>query len=129
VRFAELSEYKARHGHCNIAQYCKDPATPSGLGAWVHEQRRFYKSSKKPKSFTQDRIEKLEELGFKWKLRNRGGGAAAAAAAAATGTHATDAATAALPAVIPGVSPSPAEPAQAEAKKWAGVPDMMYMEP
>eukprot|EP00541_Cyclophora_tenuis_P013244 CAMPEP_0116576436 /NCGR_PEP_ID=MMETSP0397-20121206/20528_1 /TAXON_ID=216820 /ORGANISM="Cyclophora tenuis, Strain ECT3854" /LENGTH=51 /DNA_ID=CAMNT_0004105471 /DNA_START=93 /DNA_END=248 /DNA_ORIENTATION=- len=40
------------------------------LGAWVSEQRQFYQVLKKrdvPSHLTQDRIDEMNALGFKWE--------------------------------------------------------------
>jgi len=67
-RYGELIEYKQKHGHCNVPfQY--EPNKP--LGNWVSTQRKQYrllqKGHKSP--MTTERIDKLEEIGFKWKAR------------------------------------------------------------
>jgi hypothetical protein len=72
VRLAQLAEYKARHGHCNVPRDAKD--CPPGLGNFVFEQRKHYHLMKiggetKSKSFTQERVNALEALGFQWRLR------------------------------------------------------------
>ena len=82
ARLEQLAVYQRRHGHCNIPQYCKDKDCPPGLGAWVHEQRRWYKQYKENgvektrKGNTngrsmQEQIYALEALGFVWQLRKR----------------------------------------------------------
>jgi hypothetical protein len=102
-RYQQLVEYKEKHGHCNVPQKAT-PGAPVGLGNWVLEQRRSYKTTtdqdsthpSKTKKLSTEQIEKLEKIGFQWQLRNRGGNknkeppttpatvtAAAAAAAAA----------------------------------------------
>jgi hypothetical protein len=72
VRLAQLAEYKARHGHCNVPRDAKD--CPPGLGNFVFEQRKHYHlmtnaGEIKSKSFTQERVNALEALGFQWRLR------------------------------------------------------------
>eukprot|EP00522_Entomoneis_paludosa_P008032 CAMPEP_0172450904 /NCGR_PEP_ID=MMETSP1065-20121228/9094_1 /TAXON_ID=265537 /ORGANISM="Amphiprora paludosa, Strain CCMP125" /LENGTH=689 /DNA_ID=CAMNT_0013202751 /DNA_START=70 /DNA_END=2139 /DNA_ORIENTATION=+ len=65
-RVAQLAEYKEEHGDCNIPQkYKKCP----GLGNFVLEQRKNYRLGVLPR----ERIEKLEAVGFRWSLRNKGG--------------------------------------------------------
>ena len=129
LRFAQLAEYKTRHGHCNIAQYCRDPMTPSGLGAWAHEQRRFYKRSKRPESLTQQRIEALEALGFKWKLRNRGGGGGGGVSAAAASSPASVSACSNDPTgSVNTVEPPAISMLIKQTEESADIPDMMYME-
>jgi hypothetical protein len=63
--FSELHRFKIEHGHCNV------PSTYSGnpkLAYWVIKQRVNYKKGK----LSQDRIEKLEKLGFVWEPQKRG---------------------------------------------------------
>ena len=58
-RYEELLEYRADYGNVDVPQ--KFP----GLGDWVHKQRqRRYK-------LTQDKVDKLEEVGFTWLTRKR----------------------------------------------------------
>lgn len=58
--YGELRVYKSHFGHCNIPIAYK--ANPS-LGAWAFSQRMAYKRSK----LSEERIEKLNELGFEFK--------------------------------------------------------------
>ena len=55
----ELIQYKSEHGHCNV------PQSQGYLGNWVHNQRTFRKYSK----LTEERIRKLDVLGFDWVMR------------------------------------------------------------
>jgi hypothetical protein len=79
-RYQQLVEYKEKHGHCNVPQKAT-PGAPVGLGNWVLEQRRSYKTTtdqdsthpSKTKKLSSEQIEKLEKIGFQWQLRNRGG--------------------------------------------------------
>jgi len=58
TRFHELVQYKAKHGDCDIS-------TKKGkLGKWVDKQRAVYKAG----SLAQDRIDRLEGIGFRWTL-------------------------------------------------------------
>ncbi len=60
-------------GHCNVPkQYPKNPA----LGYWVNEQRSQYRRfvDKKPSYMTEDKIQALKEIGFKWSMREVGNG-------------------------------------------------------
>lgn len=75
-RYQQLVAYKEANNHCNVQQLCQ--ASPAGLGNWVLEQRRKYKllqegrtRGTKVGTLTAERIAKLEELGFQWKLRDR----------------------------------------------------------
>ena len=55
--YKELAAYKNHFGHCNIP--ISYEANPS-LGAWAFSQRMAHKKDK----LSQDRIEKLNEVGF-----------------------------------------------------------------
>ena len=67
LRLAELVAYKEEHGHCNVPG--KHQANKQ-LGTWVAKQRYWYRLLKdgKTSQITQERIAKLNEVGFKWKL-------------------------------------------------------------
>jgi len=54
--YFELKQFKQQNGHCKVPQ--KHPT----LGFWVNNTRKSYKSGK----LSQDRIDKLEKLGFYW---------------------------------------------------------------
>ena len=61
ARYNDLIEYKNANGDCNVPrQY---PANPK-LGRWVSEQRT------KRSKLTPAQVQKLEDIGFAWKLRN-----------------------------------------------------------
>lgn len=64
-----LVQYGERHGHVLVPRLCEVP----GLGDWVTDQRRQYKSWKQgmPSQLTPERREKLEKIGFAWQVRNR----------------------------------------------------------
>ena len=67
-RYSELIEYKEKHGDCNVpAKY--EPNKQ--LGYWVATQRQQYRLWKEGKKswLTKERIEKLEDVGLKWKGR------------------------------------------------------------
>jgi superfamily II DNA or RNA helicase len=58
--FADLVEYKSRHGDCDV------PVRSKGnfkLGRWVHVQRGAYKTGRLP----HERVKRLEDLGFRWE--------------------------------------------------------------
>lgn len=55
-RFRELCAYKDTHGHLNI------PTSSTGLGSWVHIQRRAKRNGKLPA----EKIRRLDEVGFAW---------------------------------------------------------------
>jgi superfamily II DNA or RNA helicase len=55
--FAELCDYKKTHGHLNI------PTSSSGLGSWVHVQRRAMRNGK----LSEEKIQRLKNVDFVWK--------------------------------------------------------------
>lgn len=60
--YLELVDFKGREGHANVPQRC---ASDKKLGAWCNTQRKSYKNGR----LSQERIEKLERIGFLWKVR------------------------------------------------------------
>lgn len=64
--YGELRVYKSHFGHCNIPIAYK--ANPS-LGAWAFSQRMAYKRGK----LLEERIEKLNKLGFDFKEKPSSG--------------------------------------------------------
>jgi superfamily II DNA or RNA helicase len=60
--FYKLCKYREIHGDCNVSSKC--PENPI-LGRWVHNQRMLYKQKK----LTQDRIDRLNGIGFLWKIK------------------------------------------------------------
>ena len=68
-RCCGLEAFKSEFGHCNVP--CRYLANPL-LGNWCSKQRCSYKKMQKgqtPKNnLTKDQIERLEGIGFKWKL-------------------------------------------------------------
>jgi hypothetical protein len=62
-RYNELVEIKREFGHCSVPHVYK--SNPQ-LGQWVNNQRACFKN----KSLSDDRVKKLNELGFVWKTRN-----------------------------------------------------------
>ena len=67
---AELLAYRQQHGNCNVPlKYEKN----TSLGVWVSNQRQQYKKYQKggKSSLTEERIAKLEKVGFAWSLANR----------------------------------------------------------
>ena len=57
-RFEELKTYKKTNGHCNV------PQSAGVLGDWVSRQRENYNKAGK---LDNDRISRLESIGFVWK--------------------------------------------------------------
>jgi len=75
-RYGQLIEYKEKHGHCNVPQLY-EPNKKLGtwvhyqrLGMWVGHQRTQYRllQQGKQSSMTEERIDKLEEIGFVWDV-------------------------------------------------------------
>ena len=72
--FDKLIAYKEKHEHCNVRWYIeqekvkgtKPKRIKTKLAQWVQEQRRRYRV----KTIDDTKIEKLESIGFQWKLRN-----------------------------------------------------------
>lgn len=68
-RFCELKEFHRMYDHSNVpTTYKENPK----LAAWVKCQRRQYKLLKdgKASNMTEERLIKLEGLGFEWQLRS-----------------------------------------------------------
>ena len=67
-RFAELLEFKAKHGHCEVPQNYKDNTS---LGIWVNKQRMEQKLRMEGKnsSLNDARLQRLESVGFRWAKR------------------------------------------------------------
>eukprot|EP00957_Ditylum_brightwellii_P001669 129587-Ditylum_brightwellii.AAC.1 len=65
-----LRLYKEREGHVKVPQLYKDDDGCS-LGFWVSNQRKDYEKwcCRQTTPMNPDRIMRLEELGFTWKLR------------------------------------------------------------
>ena len=61
ARFEELLDYESEHGDCIV------PCKQGKLGIWVRTQRVAYMAG----SLAQDRIERLDGIGFKWKQRDK----------------------------------------------------------
>lgn len=64
----ELRKYKDKHGDIDVPlKYCHNP----GLGAFVNRQRTEYRKLQQglQTSLTQERIQSLNEMGFKWAIR------------------------------------------------------------
>ena len=62
-KFEELRQFSVIHGHCNVSQnYVQNP----WLGTWVSSQRDRYRQNR----LEQDRIVRLESIGFVWNFKN-----------------------------------------------------------
>jgi hypothetical protein len=64
-RIGQLREFKVQFGHCLVPS--KYPGNPK-LGWWVSTQRSSYRlyQEGRPTSITAERIQELDEIGFKW---------------------------------------------------------------
>ena len=82
-RIPQLQAYKDAFGHTNVPQNYKSKEAP-GLGNWVLAMRRKYRMG----VLAPHRVELLEQMGFVWKLRNRGGGGGGGGGATTTTTTA-----------------------------------------
>ena len=60
--FQELKKCMETHGNCNV------PKNHGSLGNWIISQRQKYRLLKegKPSPMSDDRIRKLESIGFCW---------------------------------------------------------------
>ena len=73
-RFQQLKQFQKEHNHLRVPQ---QHPNPPGLGGWVQEQRKVYRevneNSGKVKNVAQaqERIKKLEAIGFEWSVRGR----------------------------------------------------------
>lgn len=54
----QLMAFRDEHGHCNVKR------RDGRLGGWVHDQRQAYKKGK----LTDDKVMKLEAIGFVWSM-------------------------------------------------------------
>ena len=70
TQFIKLNEFIQEQGHSNISQHDKQNGK---LGKWVknqrYEYRKFMNKGLGPSRLGRDRIEKLESIGFQWRLR------------------------------------------------------------
>jgi transposase len=71
----ELIKFKKKFGHCNVPW---NYAASHGLGTWCNTIRVAYNAmqrneeKKEKKSLTQERIDRLEEIGFEFAVKNVG---------------------------------------------------------
>lgn len=69
-KFELLRAFRAQHGHCRVPQRLVVDGVK--LGNWVRDNRNFYKNLKKgqgPASITQERIDRLDGIGFEWSVK------------------------------------------------------------
>jgi len=66
-RYEELKRYKEVHGNCSV------PQSHPTLGAWMRSQKESFRKlhAGKPSSLTENRVEKLTDLGVQWEPRAR----------------------------------------------------------
>ena len=67
-RFGELTEFKSKHGHCNVPYNCHEN---NSLGRWCNSMRNAHvqlQQGQKPfRHISGDIIERLDKIGFRWK--------------------------------------------------------------
>eukprot|EP00555_Chaetoceros_dichaeta_P010770 CAMPEP_0198264118 /NCGR_PEP_ID=MMETSP1447-20131203/14894_1 /TAXON_ID=420782 /ORGANISM="Chaetoceros dichaeta, Strain CCMP1751" /LENGTH=380 /DNA_ID=CAMNT_0043952965 /DNA_START=122 /DNA_END=1264 /DNA_ORIENTATION=+ len=70
MHFKALENFKLEHGHCDVRVRSKQHPT-GALGRWVEKQRSQFPlfSEGKPCKITEEQVNKLESLGFKWRVR------------------------------------------------------------
>ena len=68
-KYKELKIFKSREGHCNVPQHY---SANESLGRWVNKQRLHYKYMREGKRscMRDERVKKLEDIGFQWSLNN-----------------------------------------------------------
>jgi hypothetical protein len=71
MHFAALTEFRKDNGHCDVRVRSKQNPTGS-LGRWVEKQRSQYHSRNEGKEskLTQEQVDKLDSIGFKWRIRH-----------------------------------------------------------
>ena len=71
AKFAELLAYAAEHGDCNVPRRFE---ANRELGTWVGTQRQQYRllMEGKRSSMTEERITRLNEIGFVWDTSHLG---------------------------------------------------------
>lgn len=73
IRYAELLKFLQEHGHTNVPSNYEN----AQLATWIKCQRRQYKmrweagAENKKTLLCDERIQRLEALGFEWELRSR----------------------------------------------------------
>lgn len=69
-RYVELMKYKIVNGHCRVP---KTTGKLAKLGQWVKQMRKYraWKDEGKsyPSTFTEERIRRLDDLDFEWRLK------------------------------------------------------------
>jgi hypothetical protein len=76
-KYQELLAYQAKHGHCHVpgSQSLATSSEHPQLAVWVQCQRRQYRLyCRGERSFmTEERVQKLDSVGFVWRPRQAGG--------------------------------------------------------
>lgn len=67
--YRQLVQYHKRHSHCNVRQTYIDGVKADPLYSWVRQQRIQYSQGILPR----ERKDKLEQLGFLWRLKSKPG--------------------------------------------------------
>jgi len=69
-RLEELRQYKSSRGNCRVRAGKHREGTFSSLGKWVDRQRQMYKlrAEGKKTALTEERVKRLEEVGFEWAV-------------------------------------------------------------
>lgn len=65
--FDALKEYKEEHGNCHVPE---DWPENKQLARWVCSQRDNYSKRRSPTSLNDDKIDRLDRLGFAWYLES-----------------------------------------------------------
>jgi hypothetical protein len=66
--FDRLKKYKRTHGDCLVCKRDEEDEELNELGRWVQSQRQLKRKERLP----QDREEKLDAIGFVWRVRDYG---------------------------------------------------------
>lgn len=69
IKYEELKQFHAQQGHCDVPTKYKEN---QALGRWVSTQRSEFKKFQEGRSkhMTNERIDKLNRLQFKWEMLN-----------------------------------------------------------
>ena len=69
TQYNNLKAYNEEHGHCDVSRY---DLSNKSLGNWVNKQRTAYRRRKAglKSAMTEERIQLLERLKFKWGVSN-----------------------------------------------------------
>ena len=65
--FDTLKKYKITYGDCNVPSEWPEN---NQFARWVNMQRNNYRSKRSPNSFSKEKIDRLEELGFIWSMES-----------------------------------------------------------